>query len=276
MSLELNYEDTGKASGSTLLLIHPLGADLRFWDDCVALWREQFRCIACDLPSAGRSPSSAEAPTIDIQRDAILGLLDRLGAQRVVAIGTAVGALAAIALAQDAPDRVAGLVVTNPGIFIGPAARAALVDRIERLKTGGMAAILPDAVDKPFNGLRHDDRYRAYLNRFAGQDPKRYAHAIRGILDADVRDRLDRVRCPTLILSAEHEALMDPAHAAALQEAVPGAEAITLEAASHFLPYQAPRRFAALASAFVHEGVEAHDATRVPFQPARTGTATRR
>lgn len=251
----LNCEVSGKPDGLPLLLIHPLGADLRVWESCADFWRGEFRLIACDLPAAGGSPDGARPPTIGDQVDALMALVETLELRRFLAVGTAVGGMTAIALAARAAERAAGLVVTNPGLYIASGARAVLADRIARLQAGGMAAILPDAVDKPFNGLPHDARYRAYLERFARQDPLRYAHAIQGILDADVRPLLGRIACPLLIVCAEHEALMDSAHADALQAAVPGAERILLEDASHFLPYQAPERFAPLLSRFVRERI---------------------
>jgi pimeloyl-ACP methyl ester carboxylesterase len=242
--MDLNHEASGDSSRPALLLIHPLGADLHFWDSCSAHWRDTFYCIACDLPSAGTSPRPAQPATVADQTDALQRLCERLCVEPAIVVGTAVGGMPAIEFVARRPQRVGALVVTNPGIRIPPGARASLSDRIAKLEAGGMPAILPDAVDKPFNGLPHDETYHSYLSRFSEQDPLRYASAIRGILDADVRGALGLLKCPTLVVCAEHEALMDPADADAIVGAVPGSRKVVMERASHFLLFQVPDRFA--------------------------------
>ncbi len=60
---QLNFERGGPNNGPTLLLIHPMGADIRFWDQCRNIWENQFDCLAMDLPAAGASPARSRCIT---------------------------------------------------------------------------------------------------------------------------------------------------------------------------------------------------------------------
>ena len=70
----LNHQTRGKPDSPALLLIHPLGTDLRFWDECVDLWAPRFYCIACDLRAAGLSPT----PEVPAGLDQHVADLERL------------------------------------------------------------------------------------------------------------------------------------------------------------------------------------------------------
>ena len=244
----LHHRLTGCQPGTeaALLLIHPLGADLDFWDACLPLWEPHRPCLALDLRSAGASPRATRPPDLDQHVEDLEALRKALGLGAVVPIGCAMGSMVAAAYAARHPDKVPALVMCNPTARSSPASRSMLEARAAAVVAGGMGAILPDAVERPFTAQPRDARYSRYLTAFAAQDAAAYADAVRGFANADATADLRRIGCPVLLLAGRHDLLLPPALAEEVRHLLPaGAAQLEIdEEAAHFLPYQQPARFA--------------------------------
>lgn len=228
------------------LLVAALGADERFWDEACA---ELERYLPCrKLGQAAAAPPAQVALMEERRRDA--------GWSRVIAVGCAVGSMAAAAYAGAHPERAAAAILVNATGRTGPDAAAMLRQRATRVRQGGMAAILPEAVDRPFDGQARDHRYARYLERFAAQDAERYAQALEVSADYDASDLIDQIRCPALVIAGGRDLLLPPAQARRVHERVAGSAFEQFDEVAHFIPYQAPQRFAARAIAFVRDQVD--------------------
>jgi 3-oxoadipate enol-lactonase len=235
---------SGAASGApVLLLIHPLGGNLHFWDEPVALWRDRVVSVACDLRSAGGSPTSDGPTTIDQHVADLEALRSSLGFDTVVPVGCAVGAMVAAAYAAAHPARIAGLVLSNPAPRITGPAATALTERAAAVQASGLEAILPGAVDAAFLNQARDNRYQRYLERFAAQDPDAYVRAVLGIAGVDIADDLRSIEVPTLVLAGRHDTLLPPDQAREVHRALRNGHFVMVEEAAHFLPLQHPERF---------------------------------
>lgn len=233
-------------AGPALLLLHPLGAALDFWGECLPLWEPHLPCLALDLRSAGASPRTAQPPGLDQHVEDLEALRAKLGLQSVIPIGCAMGSMVAAAYAARHPDRVPAVVMSNPTPRTNEASRAMLQARAEAVRAGGMAAILPEAVERPFAAQPRDGRHARYLANFAAQDAEAYADAVRGFATADASADLRRIRCPALLVAGRHDLLLPPALAEEVLSLLPAgtAQLEIDEEAAHFLPYQQPTRFA--------------------------------
>jgi 3-oxoadipate enol-lactonase len=233
-----------------LLLIHPLGGDLRFWDDCMTLW-PQLSSIACDLRSAGRSPRASGPVPIGQHVADLEALREALGVETVIPVGCAIGAMTAAAYAAAYPERVRALALSNPAPRMAPAARAMLSKRAADLQRDGMAAILPDAVDKAFAEQPQDERYIRYYENFSRQDAHAYAYSILGIVDANISEDLAAVRCPTLVVTGAHDILLPPSQGREVHGLIARSQYTEIGDASHFAPFQKPEKFARLVLDFL-------------------------
>lgn len=243
----LHHRLTGRApdAAPTLLLLHPMGASLGFWDACLPHWEPRFSVLAVDLRCAGASPCGP-APGLDCHVADIEALRAHLGLSRLLPVACAVACMVAAAYAARHPDRVAAMVLSNPTPRSAAGARAMLEARAASVRAQGMAAILPGAVERPFEAQPRDARYDAYLAGFAAQDAGHYAEAVLGFATADASSALARVGCPTLLVPAAHDLLLPPALADEVQALMqPGLADIALDTqGAHFLPYQRPDAFA--------------------------------
>jgi 3-oxoadipate enol-lactonase len=252
MPVALNYEEGGPHTGQVLLLIHPMGADLSFWNACRAIWQMQYRCIAVDLRNAGASPHSASPLSIEEQAADIEAFRREQAIDRLVVVGCAVGAMIASAYAGMFADRCEALVLSNPGFRTLPEARSMLAQRAADVRRGGMAAVLAGVVDSTFLDCPKDERREDFLERFASQDPIAYALQIEGMLTADTSSHLPRIICPALIVAGGNDRLLPPDHARQIHEVLPRSEYVLMKEGAHFIPYQRPDEFAGLVTRFLN------------------------
>lgn len=252
----LSHVLTGSRHDLVLLLVHPMGADLTFWDDFVCAVDGRATTLAVDLPGAGASPDPDKPVTLDEQVVALEALRRGLGVGRVVVVACAVGTMTAGVYAAACPQTVAALVLANPTPASAPAARQMLVARAESVRAGGMAAVLPGAVERAFLERPRDARYIQFMNRFAAQNPAAYARALLAAAEADAAEAFARVACPCLLVPGDHDVLLPMERAQALAALVPQAQCRVMEDAAHFVPYQQPARFAELVLEFVGREVD--------------------
>ena len=145
--------------------------------------------------------------------------------------------MAALVLAADYPDRVNSLVIANgaartlwaPDYPIG-----AEIDAADPFTTVG---IEPDAVEQGFDVLGiiapsvgEDDAFRAWWDMAGNRaaSPSMARAFIKKIQEADVRDRLERITVPTLILHRDNPGFSPVAHAHYLAERIAGSHMVEL------------------------------------------------
>ncbi len=251
MTSLLNFSEGGPADAPVLLLVHPMGADLTFWDACRADWEKTYRCIAMDLPNAGKSPRASAPASMEEQATELEAFRRSLGLKRVIPVGCAVGSIIATVYAGLFHQHCDALIISNPGYRTRPEAKTMLAKRAAAVRAGGMAAILPGVIDSTFLGCQDDERREAFLRIFAAQDPDAYALQIEGMLDADTSPHLAAIDFPTLIVSGGLDRLLPHDHAEHIHATLPASELVRIEEGAHFIPYQRPREFAPLVRSFI-------------------------
>lgn len=111
--VSLFYRESGNPQGATLLLLHGGGVSSRMWQENLSAWPE-FHCFAPDLPGHGHS---AAIQPFDLETS-VAGLVHLLDGQArqgpVNVVGFSVGAVVALALAAEHPQRVARLFLSGP------------------------------------------------------------------------------------------------------------------------------------------------------------------
>jgi pimeloyl-ACP methyl ester carboxylesterase len=111
---EMHVVLDGKPGAPALLLIHGTGASAAWWDSVVPGLADAYRVIRVDLLSHWR-PMSPAIYDIPVQARRVAAALDKLGADRVTAIGHSSGGGVATALAEQRPGLVAALALINTG-----------------------------------------------------------------------------------------------------------------------------------------------------------------
>lgn len=244
MTSLLHYATCGQARGTALLLVHPMGTDGRFWEECVAVWQARFHCIVPDLANAGGSPRTEAPVTIPGHAAHLERLREQLGVAGVVPIGCALGGMVAACYAARYPGAARALVMANPGVRNPAAADDMLRERVRIARASGMAALTPAAAERAFHHQPRDARFSRHVERYEAQDAQVFARSVEGFIGADITDELPRIACPVLLVCGEHDLLMPADAAQRIEASVPQAEVLRMDGAAHFLPFQAPDRFA--------------------------------
>ena len=128
--LKLHYRDyAGPADRPPLLMLHGLTRNSRDFEDLAARYAGDWRVIAVDFRGRGLSeydPNSANYMPGTYAMD-VLQLLDELGIERAIFLGTSLGGLVTMVIATMAPQRIAGALLND----IGPELDMSGLDRIQ-------------------------------------------------------------------------------------------------------------------------------------------------
>lgn len=110
---EFRYSEYGDLSAPALVLLHGLPRDRSTWAGVAPeLAAAGYRVIAPDLRGHGESPRTS-AYSLELMRDDVLQLADRLGLDRFTLGGHSMGGNVSILFAERYPSRLNGLIVVD-------------------------------------------------------------------------------------------------------------------------------------------------------------------
>jgi pimeloyl-ACP methyl ester carboxylesterase len=129
--LRLHYRDyPGDAARRVLLCLHGLTRNARDFGEFAERYSPRFRVIALDFRGRGMSdydPLPARYTPLTYAADAI-ELLDHLGVEKAVFVGTSLGGLVTMTMAAMAPERIAAAILNDVGPELAPVG-------LDRIKT---------------------------------------------------------------------------------------------------------------------------------------------
>jgi pyruvate dehydrogenase E2 component (dihydrolipoamide acetyltransferase) len=109
--------------GDVLLLIHGYGGDRNSWLFLQEPLAARYRVYALDLPGHGTSAKDVGDDPGGVLADAVVGVLDAVGADRAHLVGHSMGGAVALAVTARDPRRIASLTLIAPSGF-GPEVNA--------------------------------------------------------------------------------------------------------------------------------------------------------
>jgi 3-oxoadipate enol-lactonase len=255
------YEVDG--TGEPLVLIHAGVADLRMWDDQVAVFRDDYRVIRYDTRGYGRTETDAVEFS---NRADIAALLDHLGEASAHVVGISRAGSIAIDFALEYPERVRSLVIGAGGIsgFESPeaAASAATFELPDRLwEAKDWQALADWEADYWASGPGQPaDRVtdvRAKVHDWVLENYRAEKEEGRPIvLDPPAVGRLNELSMPLLVMIGT---LDDPGTQASMRhlaKEVPHARLEVFDGVAHMINLEQPERFNRVLREFL-DGVRA-------------------
>ena len=204
--LSIHYLERGR--GEPLLLIHGLGCSGADWAFQVAALEHRFRIIVPDLPGSGHSRPPAHEYTIAGFANAVWKLMDHLGIANPNIVGFSLGGAVALEMASSRPTRVPRLALINSLATYQPR------DLRKWLETYVSATLvrmlgMPRAACLMAARLFPDPWQRAmreHAARVMGSVPANsYLGTGLALARWAILDRLDRLKCRTLLIAAEND-----------------------------------------------------------------------
>ncbi|HSK22289.1 MAG TPA: alpha/beta hydrolase [Egicoccus sp.] len=216
---------------------------------------QRFRCLVVSYPDPvadGTRPPSTEALAGQVAH-----LLDGLIDRPAWLFAHSMGAMVAQHLAAARPDLVAGMVLSAGTARADDRLRDVLADWRCAVEARDWHRFARLAIDASYTGAeRARRRLLLRLSPPAGHPDDRVARHVAltaAALAHDATAVLGDVRCPTLVLSGEHDPLCPPEAGRALADRVRGARFEVMTGLAHGFPEQAPSRFARRVVAFLAE-----------------------
>jgi len=232
----------------TLLLIHGFPLDHTLWDPNIKALSTVADVIAPDLPGFGNAHAEQALPTMEASAAHLLRMLDARGIGHFVACGLSMGGYIAMALAEQAPARLAGLILCNTRSTADTAEgklgrEATAKDALEK----GMHVIARAMVPKVLGATTRRERPTEATRieaMMARQAPEAVAAASRAMaLRPDRTDVLRTFDGPALVITGDEDELM-PLHTSThMAQALPNGKLIVLPGSGHLSNTEQPAAF---------------------------------
>ncbi|MGI4794150.1 MAG: alpha/beta fold hydrolase [Janthinobacterium lividum] len=239
----INLVRTGPQGGAPVILVHPVGLDLSYWDRQIEALRGTHDVVAFDLPGHGRTPGTPADWTLDHAAGCLGHVIQGLDAGPAHLVGLSVGGMISQALALAHPDQVRSLTLIDTAAAFAATDRIAMRDRADAARRDGMAAVLETTIKRWFTVETERDRpdlIDRVSKTLLADDPLVHAAMWDMIAGLDLVSDLHRIAVPTLILVGEFDPSSPPAAARVLQENIRAAEMHVIVGASHMAPIEKP------------------------------------
>lgn len=233
---EIFYETAGE--GEPVVLLNGVMMTTQAWAPQTRALAGRHRCVLHDFRGQLRSGKPDGPLRMERHAEDLDALLDLLGIGSAHLVGASYGGEVGMMYAHAHPERVRSLAVIGSVSRPGPLlleqvavwADAARRDpgRLYEVTapynfSAGFLARNPDLV------RQGAERLRAYPADFFSA----LARLVEAFAELNLDDRLPGIRCPTLVLCGEEDALKPVPYSRAIAERIPGAELVVVPGAGH-------------------------------------------
>jgi pimeloyl-ACP methyl ester carboxylesterase len=250
-------------SGPPIVLIHGLMVPIDVWSLVFSEFVDAgHEVIAYDLRGHGGSGVGSEGFGMDQYADDLKAILEHYDLRNAVVVAHSMGAMGAMTFAVRHPDvareRLAGMVVaaTSPGGVFELAQNKA---QLALLQAGLAQRLIESPVHgpllaRPYFGPRpRFSQIKALNAMHAATDPETTRQAPLSMVDYDLRDRLDEIEVPTMVLHGSEDMVTPPEGATLIAEGIPGARLVWMHGIGHMMQFEAPGEFVDRAVDFAKE-----------------------
>jgi pimeloyl-ACP methyl ester carboxylesterase len=230
-----------------VVLVHGAGGDSHSWP--VEIRRlSGWRVLAVDLPGHGRSKGRPRQSVAETCHD-LLDFLGELKIFRAVLVGHSLGAAVVLQLAEEFPDRLAGLGLISATAHLD--APPLLVDYFSNPLTVPLGIQLFQ--QWAFCASTPPARVKAGLTSLHAARPAALAGDWQAFARFDFHGSLERVTTPAWIASGAEDRLAPPASAHYLASHLSKASVQVIPSAGHMLLAEQPAALAAGLQAFLQK-----------------------
>lgn len=279
-----------EAAPLDVVLCDGIGCDGFAWKYLQPRLAERHHVVHWHYRGHGRSGLPVDPGRVDVPAHArdLLAVLDHLGIDAAVLVGHSMGTQVCLETYRLAPERVRALVLVCgsygrvtatfhgsdvlrqvlPGILEAVEKHRGLARALWGRIPAGLAyrlARLSGEVD--VEALREED-FRWYLEHVASMEPSLFLQMLKLAGEHSAEDILASIDVPTLVVAAERDTFTPPELARHMAEAIPEAELLFLEGASHAAPVERETLIAERMERFFAERVEPGRATDWPSKSA--------
>jgi len=273
--VRVHYQEAGRSDAPPMILIHGFASSNLVWSKVLLEFADAgFRVIAPDLLGYGYSGKPRELDyTIGSQAGMIVSLLNELGIERAVVVGSSYGGAVAVTIALDQPELIEKLVlvgaVTNNAptrfmlmrLFSSPiigdilsplllGSRRLLRARMKRVYDRHAWELDERRVNARYLPLKTRGTHRAIIRTVRRWDAERVSR------DAHL------LTLPTLLLWGDQDREVPLENGERLQEKLPNSRLLVFAECGHLPQEEYPEEFTKIVTGFLR------DASIVPPRPS--------
>ncbi|MGH2840497.1 MAG: alpha/beta fold hydrolase, partial [Solirubrobacteraceae bacterium] len=263
----MNVLDIGE--GPPLLFVHGLSGCWQNWLENIPFFARDHRVIAVDLPGFGRSDMPAEDISMSAYADTVDVLLDEFGVDSVRLVGNSMGGFIGAELAIRYPARVERLVLVS--------AAGLSLDKIRTERAHGVRHRAENAaffylgwLAGKTDAVTRRPKLREWLlllvaahparlspelisEQIAGTGKPGFMPALDAMLHYPLRDRLEKIACPTFIVWGTKDILVPVKDAYEFERLITDSRKVIYKDTGHVPMLERPARFNADVHAFLTE-----------------------
>lgn len=250
----------GDGGGDPIVLLHAFPLNGSMWEPQAEALEDSRRIILPDYPGFGRASDEPvpAVPDIEYYAEALHGLLDRLGLERVVLGGISMGGYIAFAALRNFPERISALVLADTNAAPDTEeARQSRNQTAERVAAEGVE-ILPDLMMERLLSESTREKSPQVVERvrqmMLESSPDGVVAALGALRERpDSTPQLAKIEVPTLLIGGEEDALSPPQAMAGMASDIPESRHVVLSEAGHLSSLESPEKFSAAVSGFLEE-----------------------
>lgn len=244
--VELYYEIEG-SEADTIVFVNGIGMTVQSWQPIRERFLDRgFRCLLYDCRGQLRSGKPVDSPySMETQAADLLSLLDSLEIERAHLVGTSYGSEIGMLFARAHPERTRTLTVIAGVSELDSLMRAAAESWAAAADCGAVPffrCMLPWAYSSDY--LARNQRLLQEQEEAIGRLPPDYFAAFKllvgAFLQLDITADLERIRCPTLVISAERDLIKGPRFGQLIHEHISESELVVLPGAGHAVVLEQP------------------------------------
>jgi len=216
-SCNLAYIVEGE-SDKTMLFLHGMGSSKEAWAKNISAFKDEYTCIALDLPGYGDSDPLDETYSIPIVASMVVEFIRSRNLREVILVGHSMGGQLSIEVTSMVPDLIAGLCLVAPaGLEVFTQAE---VDLIAQYFTAELISSYPRVMIKKNFELNFyempDDAIFMIEDRYnLKEDKPRYlrfcqtfAESTLAIVGYNVVDKLKKIEQPVLLCFGQDDKII--------------------------------------------------------------------
>jgi 3-oxoadipate enol-lactonase len=246
---------TVSGQGRPIVLFHSLLADQTSFDLILPALTQTHQVLTLTLPGfAGSDFVGSSLETIADHIAQALGTFDF--SEKPILLGNGYGGFIALLTAIRHPDLASRLVLADCGAAFSEPGRAAFRGMSGAAREKGLGAIADVAMRRlfaPEYQALHPELIEARKQRFLAVDPQTFHGACEALATLDLRDRLQTVTLPVLILVGEQDEATPPPMSKELSAGLPNAKLTVLTGCAHVPQLQIPGEFMEAIGEFINQ-----------------------
>jgi len=227
-------ERRGSEQEPPLLFIHGAGCDASVWEAQAGFFAGRRPAYRLDLPGHGGSGPEGE------ERISAYASWTRLAASRLFAdrpfvlAGHSMGGAVVLEIAVDPPDTLEGIVLLATG------AKLAVTRAIFQMLREDPEAFYQTIGAAAFSPAASSDLRERFVRAVRKCPLKVVLGDFKACDGFDIRDRLDRIRVPTLVLCGAEDQLTPARYSAHLRAGIVSSRLVTVPEAGHMVMTEQP------------------------------------